>query len=77
MAIIYETIERDLVKAYSDEGFLIRGGSPEGLYTEAIDPIEAGRVYTETDIKIPESEGDSDAATIEDYQAALKELGVE
>lgn len=77
MAVIYETIDDNYVKAYSDEGFYIHGGQPEADYTEAVDPIEAGRVYTETDIKIPEPEDDPDAATIEDYQAALKELGVE
>lgn len=35
---------------------MIRGGSPEGLYSEAIDPKSAGRTYEETDIPIPEDE---------------------
>ena len=77
MAIVTENIDGKLIKTYSDAGYFIHGGSPEADYSEAIDPIEAGRVYTETDIKIPETEDDPDAATIEDYQAALKELGVE
>ena len=77
MAIVTEKIDNKFIKTYSDAGFYIHGGQPEADYTEAIDPIEAGRVYTETDIKIPEPEDDPDAATIEDYQAALKELGVE
>lgn len=55
----------NLVRTYSDAGFYIHGGSPEADYTEAIDPTDAGRTYTETDIKIPEEE-----PTDEDYAAA-------
>ena len=77
MAVIYETIGEKFVKAYSDEGFFIHGGQPEADYSEAVDPIEAGRTYTETDVKIPTDEEDQDVATIEDYQAALAKLGVE
>lgn len=55
----------NLVRTYSDAGFYIHGGSPEADYTEAIDPADAGRTYTETDIKIPEEE-----PTDEDYAAA-------
>ena len=76
MAIVTENIDNKFIKTYSDAGYFIHGGQPEADYTEAVDPIEAGRVYTETDIKIPESEDDPDAATVEDYQAALAELGV-
>lgn len=50
----------DLVKTYSDRGMMIRGGFPEGLYAEAIDPISAGRVYEETDIPIDEDEDPED-----------------
>ena len=77
MAVIYETIDNDLVKAYSDQGYYIHGGDPEADYSEAIDPIDAGRTYTETDVKIPSEDPSEDDATIEDYEAALKELGVE
>lgn len=54
--VVYEDLENDLVKAYSDKKMMIRGGSPEGLYSEAIDPKSAGRTYEETDIPIPEDE---------------------
>lgn len=59
MAIIQEHFtvgERDFVRTYSDSGFMIHGGSPEADYSEATDPAELGRTYTETDIPI---EGDS------------------
>lgn len=69
MAVIYENIEGNLVKAYSDQGFYISGGNPVGLYEEAIDPITSGRTYTETDIKIP-----SEEPTEADYALAGKIL---
>ena len=76
----YETLANDFVKAYSDAGYYIHGGNPEGDYVEAVDPASAGRIYKETDIKIEttdETAIDGDAeATIEDYQNALKSLGV-
>lgn len=70
--IVYENLRNDLVKSYSDAGFFIRGGFPESDYEEAIDPKSSNRKYVETDKKIPKPE-----ATIEDYQAKLRELGVE
>ena len=54
--IIQEEIGNGLVKTYSDNGMLIKGGVPEGLYAEAIDPKELGRVYVETDEPIPQHE---------------------
>lgn len=72
MAVIYENLQDNLVKSYSDAGFYIHGGSPESEYAEAIDPKSSNRKYVETDKKIPEKE-----ATIEDYQEKLRELGVE
>lgn len=72
MAVVYENLQDNIVKAYSDAGFYIHGGSPENDYAEAIDPKSANRKYTETSKKIPVRE-----ATIEDYQQKLRELGVE
>lgn len=62
--IVQENIGNNLVKTYSDKGMMIQGGVPEGLYAEAIDPIELHRTYIETDIPIEvpdeeEKEGDS------------------
>lgn len=70
--IVYEDLQNGLVKAHSDAGFYIHGGSPENDYVEAIDPKTENRKYTETSKKIPVRE-----ATIEDYQNKLRELGVE
>ena len=57
--IIQETFMQDdlqLTKTYSDAGFLIRQDATGDFYPEAIDPTEAGRTYTETDIPIEEPE---------------------
>ena len=58
--------------AYSDSGYMIeRDGA---RYSEAVDPLDSGRLYTETDepIKVGTKE-----ETVEDYKAALQILGVE
>ena len=40
------------IRSYSDKGMKIHGGLPEGDYDEALDPIDSGRTYTETNIPI-------------------------
>lgn len=50
--------DKQFIRTYSDAGYLIHGGSPEGDYAEAIDPAELGRVYVETDIPIEEDEAE-------------------
>lgn len=82
----YETLDNGFVKAYSDSGYYIHGGNPEGDYVVAVDPESVGRIYKETDIKIETTDTSGDGsgtatdddaeATIEDYQNALKSLGV-
>lgn len=52
--------------AYSDSGFMIERDGVR--YSEAVDPLDSGRVYTETEEPI---ESGTDEATVEDYQAAL------
>ena len=44
--------EKQFVRTYSDKGMMIHGGMPEADYSEAIDPAELGRTYTETDTPI-------------------------
>ena len=64
MAIIQEHFmvgERDFIRTYSDRGMMIHGGFPEGDYSEATDPAELGRTYTETNIPI---EGGTEAEEI-------------
>ena len=48
------------IRTYSDRGMMIHGGSPEADYTEALDPAELGRTYTETDIPIESEESDAE-----------------
>lgn len=58
--------------AYSDSGYMIERDGVR--YSEAVDPLNSGRVYTETEEPI---ENGTDDATVDDYQAALNEFGVE
>lgn len=60
-----EILQDGTVKTYSDAGYYIHGGMPEGDYEVAIDPPGTGRTYVETDRKIePEDEPtESDYAT--------------
>ena len=51
--IVKENIEisgKAFVKTYSDAGFMIERDGVQ--YSEAIDPSEFGRTYTETDIPV-------------------------
>ena len=66
--IVREQISESLVRTYSDSNFLIRGGHPESNYEEAIDPVDSGRTYTETDIPIVK------VVTDEEYAEAGKIL---
>lgn len=68
--IIYEQYNGTLTRAYSDAGVKIERNGV--LYDEAIDPINSGRVYTETE-ELVESGTD---ATAEDLENALREAGV-
>lgn len=57
---------------YSDAGMMIeRNGA---RYSEALDPLGSGREYTETDEVI---EAVTEEATAEDYENALRDMGVE
>ena len=61
-----------LVKTFSDAGMMIIQDDTGYMYGEAIDPIDAHRSYTESDIKI-----DGDQADEQDYQDALARFGVD
>ena len=41
---------RQLIRTYSDTGYMIERDGVE--YEEAIDPIDSGRVYTESDTPV-------------------------
>ena len=73
LTVEYEINEKIFARSYGKNGYLIERDGVK--YSEAIDPMEyvEERVYTET-AELPE--GEDEEATIEDYQSALKELGV-
>lgn len=45
----YTESGKEFVKTYSDTGYYIQKVGTEEVYSEAIDPAESGREYTETD----------------------------
>lgn len=55
---------KQFTKSYSDSGYMIERDGVQ--YSEAIDPTELGRTYTETDIPIEgESEAEQKAAAFD------------
>lgn len=70
--IYTETVEirgRQFIRTYSDAYKVERDGV---LYVEAVDPVDSGRTYTESDTPL-----DMIEATDEDYLAALAVMGVQ
>ena len=61
--------DRPLTRTYSDGGYYIQRDGVQ--YVEAIDPANSGRAYEEISVLIAGGE-----ATIEDYKAALADMGV-
>lgn len=53
--IIQENLGNGLIRTYSNLGFKIHGGYPEGDYDYSYDPEDANRVFTETDIPVENS----------------------
>ncbi len=72
--VIREEIDERLERHYSDQGLRIRKVGTNDVYDDAIDLISLQYQYEETDepIIIPDDED----AEVEDYQDALRELGV-
>lgn len=66
--------EDGFITTYSDKGFKVHGGNPEGNYDSATDIVGSTNVYTETDI--PADFKIAEEAEIVDYKAALAEFGV-
>lgn len=48
--------KRELVKTYSDLGYMIKQTDTGNIYSEAIDPINHTHVYEETSELVPEKE---------------------
>lgn len=57
---------------YSDSGYMIERDGVH--YSEAVDPLDSGRLYTETDELI---DAGTKEETVKDYKAAFQILGVE
>ena len=72
--------DRQFTKTYSDSGFMVERDGAQ--YSQAIDPAEFGRTYTETDISVeaekqsPEPKAETDL-TVSDTLEMLGELGVD
>lgn len=62
---------RTLVRTYSDANRMIRQDGTGNIYSEAVDPLNSGRSYTETDTPIEQTEDDR-VAQLEEDSAALK-----
>ena len=62
---------KQFTKSYSDSGYMIERDGVQ--YSEAIDPTELGRTYTETDVPI---EGET-GLTVSDTLEMLSEMGVD
>lgn len=74
--------DKQFTKTYSDQNMMIERDGVQ--YSEAIDPTEFGRTYTETDIPIepvdPTAEAEKKAETdltVSDTLEMLGELGVD
>ena len=63
--------DKQFTKSYSDSGYMIERDGVQ--YSEAIDPTELGRTYTETDVPI---EGET-GLTVSDTLELLSEMGVD
>ncbi len=59
-------------RRYSDQGVYIKQLETGALYEDAVDVIPCKYTYEETDIPIE----NEDEATSEDYEEALREVGV-
>ena len=57
--------------AYSDSGYMIERDGVR--YSEAVDPLNSGRVYTETDEPIDIG---TDEPKVDDYKTVLNEFGM-
>ena len=63
----------NLYRSYSDKGLQILKVGTDEIYDEAIDVEDAPYTYEETELPVYDPTED---ATEEDYQAALREMGV-
>lgn len=53
---------RTLVRTWSDAGYMIQQSGTGAVYSEAVDPADSGRTYTETTERTPDVELDAQQA---------------
>lgn len=53
---------RELVRTWSDAGYMIRQEGTGAVYATAVDPVDSGRTYTETEEPVPDRELSAQAA---------------
>lgn len=61
------------VRTYSDAGYQIRQDGTVDIYDEAVDPVEMGRTYTETDIPIERHVSDETEEKARAYEILMGE----
>ena len=66
-----------LIRHYSDLNVLLLQNETGAKYSDPIDIVPCPYTYTETDEPIEVDATNPDEATVEDYQDALSEFGVE
>lgn len=66
--------DKQFTKTYSNSGLMVERDGVQ--YSEAIDPAELGRTYTETDIPIEGEPVETDL-TVSDTLEMLSEMGVD
>ena len=72
--LLADGLER--VEYVSDSGFMIRKVGTDDVYSSAVELADTVVEYEETDVLIDGALAE-DTATVEDYQNALIELGVD
>ena len=70
----FELNGKQFTRTYSDKFYIERDGVE---YSEANDPSEFNRTYTETEHELEEPNRSDEDATESDYIDALQDLGVE
>lgn len=66
---------KQFTKTYSSSGFMVERDGVQ--YSEAIDPSEFGRTYTETDIPVEADSNPEPDLTVSDTLEMLSKMGVD
>lgn len=64
---------KEYIRTYSDSNMQIRQDDTGAMYDEAVDPVEMGRTYTETDVPIVEYYADETEAKARAYEILMGE----